>query len=358
MKKNHLIFLIALFLIISGCTEKPLAVLTENPIEIDMAEEFDPYSAFTDVQDGAEISYELDEENSKITFVVRKGDKEERFEDIDVTLIYPSLTAPFKAESLTDMEIYSEPSADSLLKGYVRSGDRFEVFEIKEQYKTNWCRIADNYWLKVDSLSALSIISYDTDVNIIHDEMTFYQVPDTLKGIWYERYTDGILIEEERYYAESIDNQYDDHGRLICEILHKPYETETYRYTYDSNSNIIKVTRESDEFVGMDTFLFSYDDKNRLITESGYGSNPIKHIYDENGNIIKLENDRTDEGGFDESLSFEYNGSLRFEYCTKEYEERLYTKDTTVFRYDDNGIMIELFFAGNGDIRNGIAGYK
>ena len=91
MKKIIKTLIILVLVFLTGCSEKPLAVLTKNPIEIDMSEEFDPYSVFSDIQDNTVITYELDEENSKISFVVSKGDKQELHEGIDVKLIYPEI---------------------------------------------------------------------------------------------------------------------------------------------------------------------------------------------------------------------------------------------------------------------------
>ena len=61
-------------------------------------DEFDPYSAFSDIQDDVNITYELNKENSTITFNLNKGNREEKYEDIPFVLVYPeNLKAPFKA---------------------------------------------------------------------------------------------------------------------------------------------------------------------------------------------------------------------------------------------------------------------
>ena len=65
MKKTLNIVLLVFISFVFGCSSKPLAVLKEEPIEIDMLylDDYDPYTAFTDIQEDVDIGYELDEED-------------------------------------------------------------------------------------------------------------------------------------------------------------------------------------------------------------------------------------------------------------------------------------------------------
>ena len=146
-------------------------------------------------------------------------------------------------------------------------------------------------------------------------------------------------------YADSIENEYDTNGRLICEILHKSYGTiETYKYEYDANGNIINAKATTDSGFNAE-YSFTFDDKNRLLTESTSYSN-ITHVYDEYGNIVEIvSNDHKIE-------TLEYNGNICFQNKAEIDPDNEYTKDTFVTRYDNNGVLVEEFKAWFGDIRN------
>ena len=85
--KKICMLLFALF-ILSGCANKPLAKLAEEPVEIDMTESFDPSSILSDIQEGTEITTDLDQTAEKMTITLTKGDKTETIET-NVILKYP-----------------------------------------------------------------------------------------------------------------------------------------------------------------------------------------------------------------------------------------------------------------------------
>lgn len=257
-----------------------------------------------------------------------------------------SLEAPFKATAIVDIEIHNDHTSESSLVGYVRAGDRFEVYELYEEDNNSiWCRIGNHYWINNQDQNQLELIPYETDINVIHDVLTFRNGPDIYYGYYYERYNDGVPIEFEREYADSIENEYDTNGRLICEILHKSYGTiETYKYEYDANCNIINAKATTDSGFNAE-YSFTFDDKNRLLTESTSYSN-ITHVYDEYGNIVEIFNNNH------KIETLEYNGNICFQNKAEIDPENEYTKDTFVTRYDNNSILVEEFKAWFGDIRN------
>ena len=58
--KKICMLLFTLF-ILSGCANRPLAKLAEGPVEIDMTESFDSSSMLSDIQEGTEITTDLDQ---------------------------------------------------------------------------------------------------------------------------------------------------------------------------------------------------------------------------------------------------------------------------------------------------------
>ena len=102
-----------------------------------------------------------------------------------------------------------------------------------------------------------------------------------------------------------------------------------------------------DWFGGWETnFDFSYDDKNRIVTETGDDRETYVHKYDENGNLLAITSNNT------AIIRFGINGNLRFE--TTSPGQHVYHN----YRYDNNGVLSELFKAPDGDIRNPMPMYK
>lgn len=280
------------------------------------------------------------------------------------------LTAPYKAKAVEDMEIYSDTSEDSLLKGYVRSGDVFEIYETSQTEDGIWCRIAKDFWIKNNGDSSLEKIPYNTDIDYIHDEISFDSALDCQTAVYYERYNDGIPISGERDHADSVETEYDDEGRIVTETLYLTYygghqEKKIYQYKYEPDNTIyVKIDSYYDDGGrGYDElFIFTFDEKGRLLTESisdGSSGNilqTITHEYNEKGNIILLG--RESDNPYISDEIFEYNGNIRFQYSSKVDEDDDYTKETIVYRYDSESNKIERFFASMGDIRNDLGPRK
>lgn len=358
MKKLATTILILVLMLITGCKEKPLAVLTKDPIEIDMSEEFDPYSVFSDIQDNTVITYELDEENSKISFVVSKGDKQELHEGVDVKLIYPEvdqklLNAPYKAKALEDIEIHDNHSADSNLTGYVREGDSFEVYETYQDEDNVWCRISSKHWINNSNAEKLEIIPNDTDIAFIKNEITYVDEHSggrIRQGILLGWYSGDAGLDTHREWGD-VTPVYDEQGRVVKEIIDEDKWWD--EYTLDEKGNIIHV---NDYFGGCEYYFdFTYDDQNRIITESNSERGNYTHEYESNGNLKKIITDsewRKTYVGTDIQVEFEYNGNLRFE-IVPDFPDLFH-----MFRYDNNGNEIERFTAPEGDVRNPMPGIK
>ena len=351
MKK--LLILLLILTTVMGCSEKPLATLTTDPIEIDMAGEFDPHSVFSDIQDGVEINYEVNEEDSTCTFILSKGDKQEVFENISVTLIYPEeefdpLIVPYKAKALGDLEIHDKHSSNSKLAGYVREGDAFEVYETYQDGNDVWCRIGSFYWINNTNASLLEKIPYDSDISFIKDVVTFTDESAggrERKGIVFDWYSGDAGLETHREWGD-VTQIYDEQGRVVEEIIDEEFWWD--KYILDSNGNIIHVT---DWFGGVESnFDFTYDEDNRIVTEIAeytYSKSSYRHEYDQNGNLLRIvSNDAA-------VVEFEINGNLRFETTSEDYQDVFHN-----YRFNDKGELIEMFKAPDGDIRNKMPAYK
>lgn len=88
-----------LCLMLIGCGAEPLAKLdVPEDLTISVFEDFDPSSVLSEVKEGTEVSYKLDEENSKLIISLVNGDKEETLET-DVKIEHPLVSV--KNEDIT-----------------------------------------------------------------------------------------------------------------------------------------------------------------------------------------------------------------------------------------------------------------
>ena len=147
MKRTPLLFLLISLLLLTACDTKPLASLSipeDEELTIDIRDEFDPNSIIKDVKEGSEVSYELDETNSKIIITITNGDKTETLEKT-VNIQYP--LGEFIEEDITidtytgydikDLVNVSEGTEiteeldeeNGKLKITLTNGDRTEVIE-------------------------------------------------------------------------------------------------------------------------------------------------------------------------------------------------------------------------------------
>lgn len=359
MKKTIYLLLIIFLLLISSCSQKPLAVLTDNSIEIDMVKEYDPYSAFTDIQDGVDISYELDETNSKITFTVSKDDKKEVYEGIDVTLIYPQideklLKVPYKVKALEDIEIHDDHTTESNLAGYVRKGDTIEVYEVFQDNTDVWCRVSSKHWINNKEAELLELLSYDTDINIIKNIITFTDESLSMDRLspWYDRYYQYVPCNIESMCGFGA-CEMDEKGRVfkwtgnnVEGLSYTPF----VEYTFDEKDRRVHVSGINVNGSNC-SWDYTYDDYNRIITEvyNDGSANPTYHNeYDSNGNLIRISSDSSNT-----EVEYEYNGSIRFETIPYDSANEVFH----IYRFDTHGNEIERFIAPNGDLSNKMPAY-
>lgn len=90
MKK---VILLMFTLLLSGCSvfNKPLAEPVNDPetvVEYDITKELDPSLFLKDVQEDAQVTYEINEEENKVVFTIAKGDKTETYET-NLNIVYP-----------------------------------------------------------------------------------------------------------------------------------------------------------------------------------------------------------------------------------------------------------------------------
>lgn len=88
-----------LVIMLPACS-KPLAVLEDKdaPLIVDVRDDFDPKSILKGLKDETDVSYVLDEENSKLIITLTNGKRSETIEK-EVTVQYPLAT--FKNEDMT-----------------------------------------------------------------------------------------------------------------------------------------------------------------------------------------------------------------------------------------------------------------
>ena len=101
MKKKVLLIIAILALIAIGIfaiikipkiiyERKPLAVLKDEDIIIDITKKINPTDYLTDIKENVELSYTLDEENSLLTITAKQSERQESYQK-EVTIIYPTI---------------------------------------------------------------------------------------------------------------------------------------------------------------------------------------------------------------------------------------------------------------------------
>ena len=133
----------------------------------------------------------------------------------------------------------------------------------------------------------------------------------------------GFTVSDTELYS------YDEHGnysKIVKTRSVGPVSTETFKNTYDSNGNLIKVVARQDD------------------ADDSYCNTTDTYKYDERGNVIEYSSSCS---GKDWDGSFSYRDRETYEY--DEYdrltmEKRYYNgaiQDTYVYIYRDNGILKE-----------------
>lgn len=151
-------------------------------------------------------------------------------------------------------------------------------------------------------------------------------------------YANGVIVQKTCFnrigqivYKTCFDGndywyEYDEHGRLLCEIsdfyyYYRGYEDTIYNYRYDSIGNVIMKW-----YVSGDDICFNfYDSKNRLIYSEGKNCPTIK-VYDDKAcdsyQISSSENEH-------ERDIFDKDGKLLYSYDETNKEDRWFDIDKT-----------------------------
>ena len=178
MKK--FVALLLFLIMITGCS---LAKIDKD-ITIDMTKDFAPETVLKDIKEGTEISYIIDEENSKLIINLTNGDKEQKIEEY-VTLLYP------------EYSISEEITAD-LVEGFniedyvvVEEGVNVSYVLDKENQKIS-ITLSKGIWQKE--------ITQDAKVNV-----PYYEVADEIEITKLF----GLRIEDFVKAEDGVDIEYD-----------------------------------------------------------------------------------------------------------------------------------------------------
>lgn len=218
MKK---IIVILLILLLAGCGEKSLGKMSDESITIYTAENFDPMSVLLNVEEGTEVSYELDEENSKLVITLTKDDQVQTLEK-EVEIVKPLVVAnenividTYKGYDVNDLITVEEgttveQSLDEeagILTITAKNGERVETVEVPVELTDSnpypiFCQgtVFENGWSNETSYTFLS----DTEVD-------FYSphTANTYRGTYTKSYISEpgafsiVSVNEYEFYTYS-----------------------------------------------------------------------------------------------------------------------------------------------------------
>lgn len=142
---RKIVILTGIMLLLVGCAFANV----EKDITIDMTKEFVPESILSDVKEGTEVTYSIDEENSKLTLELTNGDKTQTVER-DVTLLYPEYSI---AEDIT-LDLVKGID----IKDYVTADSDTDVDYLLDEDNSNITFILTNgIWSKEETRNAVII---------------------------------------------------------------------------------------------------------------------------------------------------------------------------------------------------------
>lgn len=252
MKK--LINLFILLILLTGCSTtddektvelvapKPLAVLAipeDEELIIDIRDEFDPNSIITDVKEGSEVSYKLDEVNSKIVITIKNEDKVETLEKT-VNIQYP--LGEFKEEDIT-IDTYTGYDVNDLV-------DVSEGTEVTEEFDE------ENGKLKITLTNGDRTEVIEKDVEVVNSNPfpVHWECKSIAANIWasYEIYEDGT-------------------ANLVYSTPSGPYARYTAYWTGDLKNGTIGGSSYtlSDGTPGVDPMYRYYTNVDGTITKNG-----------------------------------------------------------------------------------------
>ncbi len=181
-----------------------------------------------------------------------------------------------------------------------------------------------------------------------------YQKDTTYTASWTKEYNSRgdlvsyityVLISEGNFSAEkrSYGYTYNSDG-TVKEISRSGHSQGTYRYEYDSEKRITKITSAEPSGEVTATLNFSYDKHGRLAEKSDfYGSTVFS--YDGKGRLVKSERNSSEAASesFTETFTYKYNSDgdiVRQTYTVKNPFNT--SKIITEYEYDERGALIRL----------------
>lgn len=197
---------------------------------------------------------------------------------------------------------------------------------------------------------------YDERGNVLRKEKHYLKSEEEKKSLfiydWKKEYElkDGKVMGWCEYFEEEmvtkVENEYDDQGRLVCELQYysegDSWEEKTV-YEYDSRGNLIRECKY-DEMCGSNSYpttTYQYDNLNRMIGKQCLWFDDVckkeldslTYSYNENGKFKEI---------IHSSWSFtpwaeEGSGDCRLDYIY-------------VYSYDENGLVTQMLGWHNGEL--------
>lgn len=283
--------------------------------------------------------------------------------DINVTLYaqwVPVVETNYKVRSSEEILIKNTPDSKGATEGYIREGDCFEILEAIEINGEKWCRIGTNAWIMDNNKNLIRLdssytfnrnnilnntlpqriekVSYDTYYSDGNEELTFIYNDDGSLSYVKSKYASlGYSWAEDDYsysfdssvygtyeYGDDVQNTFNINGLIVKQVVFDKYGKTENVYTY-RNSMLTKRTENHYYNNGNKwtyNFTYQYDDLGRLL--SIVWASGSKYIYEYNGDLVlHYSCIYTD---------WDSNGK---KYWSQDLE--------SVYRYDENGRIIELF---------------
>lgn len=185
MKRILLVSII--FLLLTGCGKLAKFEDEDAELVIDIRDKFDPSTVLKDVKEGTEISYSLDEENSKLVITLKNGDKEETLEK-SITIQYPL------GELLCDkIDYYTYKEFDSSLFIKLAEG-------VKYDYEIDIDNATITYTLTKDN----RLEEYKAGLNIINSLSSRELVAFRSGGT--KETTSRLNLDGQEYYVFTLNN--------------------------------------------------------------------------------------------------------------------------------------------------------
>lgn len=274
-------------------------------------------------------------------------------------------------KSLTTINIRDGHSIDSEKVGFIRKGDILEVYEQYNDGEYIWNRIGKNYWIADDGTYLEQV---NEDVNLINTNIEFYNIRKLPNRIdeylifadyirkfetYFEKDQNGNIIgyKELWYVGTDYSSEHSGDNYRFGTNDHL-YFGKTTTHEYDNNGNVIKedlVSTQGNHAIK----TFEYDGT-KLVKENNYQFDYPSNVslwitdfyYNENGQLYYCVNSFESEDNVDEIGYYEYNNNLVFYYSGFVRDLDVYGEENcslcNVYRFDDNGILIE-DYNENGD---------